>query len=75
MQSRIGRNGRGSGRGRNGRGRQIFNGQRKFTNFDNSLTHSKNAIFSKKKKKGHVENDCLFKGKLQFSIINKIWVC
>ena len=27
------------------------------------------------KKKGHVENDCLFKGKLQFSIINKIWVC
>ena len=55
--------------------RQIFNGRKKITNFDNSLTHSKNAIFSKKKKKGHVENDCLFKGKLQFSIINKIWVC
>ena len=50
MQSRIGRNGRGSGRGRNGRGRQIFNGQRKFTNFDNSLTHSKNVIFAKIKK-------------------------
>lgn len=77
MQSRIGRNGRGSGRGRNGRGRQIFNGQRKFTNFDNSLTHSKNVIFAKRKKEknSHVENDCLFKGKPQFSIINKFWVC
>ena len=31
--------------------RQIFNGRKKITNFDNSLTHSKNAIFSTKKKR------------------------